>query len=60
MNLIEISNQLKDVPDQFLMKEVQSPSGAYPSYLIISELTRRKWRTTPRQPHQSKIQTRQD
>jgi len=42
MNLIEISNQLKDVPDQFLMKEVQSPSGAYPSYLVISELTRRK------------------
>jgi hypothetical protein len=42
MNIIEISNQLKDVPDQFLMKEVQSPSGAYPSYLVISELTRRK------------------
>jgi hypothetical protein len=42
MNLIEISNQLKDVPDQFLMKEVQVPSGAYPSYLVISELTRRK------------------
>jgi hypothetical protein len=42
MNLIEISNQLKDVPDQFLMKEVQAPSGAYPSYLVISELTRRK------------------
>jgi hypothetical protein len=42
MNIIEISNQLKDVPDQFLMKEVQVPSGAYPSYLVISELTRRK------------------
>ena len=42
MNIIEISNQLKDVPDQFLMKEVQAPSGAYPSYLVISELTRRK------------------
>ena len=42
MNLIEISNELKDVPDQFLMKEVQAPSGAYPSYLVISELTRRK------------------
>jgi hypothetical protein len=42
MNLIEISNQLKDVPDQFLMKEVEVPSGAYPSYLVISELTRRE------------------
>lgn len=42
MNLIEISEQLKDVPDQLLMKEVQSPSGAYPSYLVVTEMTRRK------------------
>lgn len=42
MNLIEISEQLKDVPDNFLMKEVQAPSGAYPAYLVVTELTRRK------------------
>jgi hypothetical protein len=42
MNLIEISEQLKDVPDQLLMKEVQAPSGAYPAYLVITEMSRRK------------------
>jgi hypothetical protein len=42
MNLIEISEQLKDVPDNYLMKEVQVPTGAYPAYLVVSELTRRK------------------
>ena len=42
MNLIELSNQLKDVPDQALLREVQSPSGAYPAYLVVTEMTRRK------------------
>jgi hypothetical protein len=42
MNLIELSEQLKDVPDQLLMKEVQAPSGAYPSYLVVTEMSRRK------------------
>jgi len=42
MNLIEISEQLKDVPDQLLMKEVQAPSGAYPAYLVVTEMSRRK------------------
>ena len=42
MNLIELSNNLKDVPDQLLLKEVQEPTGAYPSYLVITEMTRRK------------------
>lgn len=42
MNLIELSNNLKDVPDHYLMNEVQQPTGAYPAYLVISELTRRK------------------
>ena len=42
MNLIQISEQLKDVPDQYLMQEVQNPSGSYPAYLVVSELTRRK------------------
>lgn len=42
MNLIELSEQLKDVPDQLLLKEVQAPSGAYPSYLVVTEMGRRK------------------
>lgn len=42
MNLIELSNNLKDVPDHYLMNEVRQPTGAYPAYLVISELTRRK------------------
>lgn len=42
MNLVQLSEQLKDVPDNFLMMEVQNPSGSYPAYLIVSEMTRRK------------------
>jgi len=42
MNLIEIAEQLKDVPDQYLLQEVQRPTGNYPSYLVVSELGRRK------------------
>lgn len=42
MNLVQLSEQLKDVPDNFLMTEVQNPSGSYPAYLIVSEMTRRK------------------
>jgi hypothetical protein len=42
MNQIQIAEQLKDVPDQYLMQEVQQPTGNYPAYLVVSELTRRK------------------
>ena len=42
MNLIEIAEDLKNVPDQYLMQEVQQPSGNYPAYLVVSELSRRK------------------
>lgn len=42
MNLIQLSEQLKDVPDSFLQNEVTNPTGAYPAYLVVSELTRRK------------------
>ena len=41
MNLIQLSEQLKDVPDDFLQREITQPTGAYPSYLVISEMTRR-------------------
>jgi len=42
MNLIQISERLKEAPDNLLMREVQAPTGQYPAYLIISEMTRRK------------------
>jgi hypothetical protein len=42
MNLIQISERLKEAPDNLLMQEVQAPTGQYPSYLIISEMARRK------------------
>lgn len=42
MNLIEIAEDLKDVPDQYLMQEIQQPTGNFPSYLVVSELSRRK------------------
>jgi hypothetical protein len=41
-NLISLSEDLKQYPDQWLMREVQNPSGAMPPYLILSELQRRK------------------
>ncbi len=41
MNLVTLSEQLKDVPDQFLQKEVTNPTGSYPAYLVVSEMTRR-------------------
>lgn len=42
MNQIEIAEQLKDVPDQYLLQEVQQPTGNFPAYLVVSEMTRRK------------------
>jgi len=42
MNLIEIAEDLKDVPDQYLMQEIQQPTGNFPAYLVVSELSRRK------------------
>ena len=37
-----IIRAVKDVPDDFLQREITQPTGAYPSYLVISEMTRRK------------------
>lgn len=42
MNLIEIAETLKDLPDQYLFQEVQAPTGNFPTYLVITELGRRK------------------
>lgn len=41
-NLIEMSEQMKAVPDQWLESQIQNPSGMVPPYLVLSELNRRK------------------
>ena len=42
MDLIQLSEQLKGVQDQFLEQQVTNPSGTVPPYLVLSELNRRK------------------
>jgi len=42
MNIIELQDNLKDVSDNVLMKEMQMPSGNMPQFLVLSELTRRR------------------
>jgi len=42
MNILELQDNLKDVPDSALMKEMQMPSGNAPQFLVLSELKRRK------------------
>lgn len=42
MNLVKIANLLKDASDQNLIQEMQNPSGSVPSYMVLSELQRRK------------------
>ena len=41
MNLLQISEALKGVPKQFLVQEATQPSGRYPQYMIVAELSRR-------------------
>ena len=42
MNLIEQMNVLKGLDDQMLQREVSTPSGAVPPFLVLSEMNRRK------------------
>jgi hypothetical protein len=42
MNIIQIQDDLKGVPDQALVGYVQNPTGQVPTYLALSELERRK------------------
>jgi hypothetical protein len=42
MSILKLSEDLKDVPDHFLVSEVRQPTGAYPGYLVVAELERRK------------------
>lgn len=42
MNLVKIADLLKNAPDQALAQELNNPSGGVPSYMVLSELERRK------------------
>lgn len=42
MNIIELQDNLKDLPDSALMQEMQMPTGNMPQFLVLSELKRRK------------------
>ena len=42
MNIIEIEDKLKSVPDDSLSNEMTNPSGMFPQYLVMSEIQRRQ------------------
>ena len=42
MNIIDLQERLKDLPEQSLMQEMQMPTGTAPQFLVLSELKRRK------------------
>ena len=51
MNLLQVQDSLKNLSDQHLMTEMQSPSGQVPQFLVLSELKRRKdMRASTQQP----------
>ena len=46
MNIIQVEDNLKSVPDNRLQQEMSNPSGVFPQYLVMSEISRRsKMRT---------------
>lgn len=42
MNIIQLQEQLKNMPKEQLVSEMQRPSGAAPQFLVLSELQRRQ------------------
>ena len=42
MNIVQLQSRLKGVPENTLIEYVQNPNGQVPSFLALSELTRRK------------------
>lgn len=42
MNILEMEDMVKGLPDQILMQEAQMPSGQIPQFLALSEVQRRK------------------
>tara|TARA_Y100001937_G_scaffold45226_1_gene63495 strand:+ start:6207 stop:8489 length:2283 start_codon:yes stop_codon:yes gene_type:complete len=41
MNILEIEDMIKGLPDQALQREAQMPSGQVPQFLVVSEIQRR-------------------
>jgi hypothetical protein len=41
MNILEVEDQIKGLPDQMLIQEASQPSGRLPQFLVVSELQRR-------------------
>lgn len=41
-NPMQLESTLRQMPDQYLMQEMQRPSGRVPQFLVMSELQRRK------------------
>jgi len=53
VNILEIEDMVKGLPDQALQREAQMPSGQVPQFLVISEIQRRgdmRKRFSERQP----------
>lgn len=42
MNVFQIQEQLRTAPDDYLVKEMQQPTGMAPQYLVLTELQRRQ------------------
>ena len=42
MNLLELQKALKQVDDKFLQRELISPTGKYPAFMVVSEMNFRK------------------
>lgn len=42
MNILQMEDMVKGLPDQLLMQEAQMPSGRIPQFLALSEVQRRK------------------
>jgi len=42
MNIIQLQDRLKGIPEEVLIGYVQTPTGETPTYLVLSELERRK------------------
>ena len=41
MDILEIEDVLKGLPDQALRQEAQQPTGQVPQYMVVSEIQRR-------------------
>ena len=42
MNIVQLEDDIKSLPDQTLIAEMQNPTGGFPQYLVMSEIKRRK------------------